>query len=108
MFHQLSNGIVLHIYTLFFDGIEVLIERSCFDQNMAGNSVVYITQEGYITQDDNIGINLNSSPFTNNVASSMYLSACDLHLYGVLLFENNTAENGGVMYVPEPGIHSDY
>ena len=94
-----ANGVVLYVYTVFFDDVEVQIERTLFDQNMASISVVYIAQESYITQDDNIRVDLIASSFTNNVASSMFLSASDLQLSGVLLFENNTAENGGAMYL---------
>ena len=93
-----GNGVVLHIYTLFFEDVYVQIEDTSFDQNIAGNSVVYIiTQEEY----GNIQVYLNDSAFTNNIASSMYLSKCDLILSGTILFKNNTAENGAAMYLDQ-------
>ena len=42
---------------------------------------------------------VNSTIFANNVANAMYLSSCNVKLSGVILFENNTAENGGAMYL---------
>ena len=48
---------------------------------------------------NNVKVTLNNSIFVNNVGSSMYLSACDLKMSGVLLFKNNRAENGGAMYL---------
>ena len=95
-----GNGVVLHIGTVFFDDVSVQIEGTNFDQNKCGSSVVYVTQEGF-AQENNIQLLVNSSTFTNNVASSMYLSACDLKLSGILLFKNNTAENGGAMYLAQ-------
>ena len=71
-----------------------------FDQNIAGNSVVYITQDDFSQgNNNNIRVQVNTSSFTSNVASSLYLSACDMHLSGDVLFQNNTGENGGAMYL---------
>ena len=42
---------------------------------------------------------VSTSNFTNNIGSSMYLSACDMKLSGNVLFKNNTAENGGALYL---------
>ena len=71
---------------MFFDDVSVKIEDTNFDQNNCGSSVVYITQEGF-AQGNNIQLLVNSSTFTNNVASSMYLSGCDMTLSGILLFK---------------------
>ena len=95
-----DSGVVLHIGALFFDDVSVQIEGTNFEQNKCGSSVVYVTQEGFV-EENNIQLLVNSSTFTNNVASSMYLSACDMELSGILLFKNNTAENGGAMYLAQ-------
>ena len=44
---------------------------------------------------------INSSDFISNIGSSIYLSSCDLKLLGNVLFQNNTAENGGAMYLDQ-------
>ena len=94
-----GHGAALYIYTVDFSSSNIEIIDTGFDQNIAGSSVVYIKQEGHSTQDDNILVHLSNSTFTNNVASSMYLSACDVEMSGVSLFKNNTSENGGAMYL---------
>ena len=97
-----GNEVVLHINTLFFYDVYIQIEDTSFDRNVAGgSSVVYITKESYNSQYKNIQVHLNTTKFTNNIASSMYLSACDTQLSGVVLFENNTAENGAAMYLDQ-------
>ena len=96
-----GHGAALFIYTEDFAGSYVEIIESRFDQNIAGKSIVYIKQQGHSTRVGNILIDLDASTFTNNVASSMYLSACDMYFSGVTLFKNNTSENGGAMYLNE-------
>ena len=82
---------------IFMNNVYLQIKNTRFDQNVAGSSVVYITQLGY--GNDNIDLKVNNAIFVNNVGSSMYLLACDVEFSGVSLFKNNTAENGGAMYV---------
>ena len=43
---------------------------------------------------------------TNNLASVMYLSACDVRLLRTVLFKNNTGENGGAIYLNQGTIVS--
>ena len=93
-----GHGASLYIYTRDFSISNIQIANTSFNQNKAGSSIVYIAQEGFFL-DSNKSLLVNASTFTNNVASSMYLSACDTALSGVVLFENNTAENGAAMYL---------
>ena len=92
-----GHGAALYVSTkslTFFDNVQ--IANTKFDQNMAGSSVVYI--QGLIVF---IRLQLNTSIFTNNVASSIYLSSCNAELAGKILFKNNTAENGGAIYLTQ-------
>ena len=99
-----GDGAVLYISMIYFyDGYIQIVENH-FDQNIAGNSVVYITQNGCTKEGNNMQVFVTASEFTNNVASSMYLSAFELELSGTVLFENNTAKNGGAMYVDQGTI----
>ena len=98
------SGAVLYISMMFFDDGYVQIVKSNFDQNIAGNGVVYITQNGCTQESNDMEVFVSVSEFTNNVASSMYLSACQLGLSGIVLFKNNTAKNGGAMYVDQGTI----
>ena len=93
-----GHGAALYIYTGYSNKCHLQIADTLFDRNIAGNSVVYIAQDGF-SRDNNMLVQLNTSTFKNNVASSLYLSACDMHLSGILLFKNNIAENGGAMYL---------
>ena len=76
-------------------------------KNQGGSSVVYL--EGflhYISQQQSLPnsaqpVTINSSLFTNNVATAMYLSGCDVKFSGSVLFKNNTAENGGAIYASQ-------
>ena len=95
-----GHGAALNIYTEDFDISSIEIVNTSFNRNIAGSSVVYIAQESFLLDSNKI-LQVNTSSFTNNVASSMYLSACDMHLSGVVLFKNNTAENGGAIYLDQ-------
>ena len=102
-----GHGAALYIYTNFNDS-NIQIRDTHFNQNSAGSSIVYIMQDG-ITQDKNVGtdiaiptiLQLNTSTFENNAGSSMYLSSCNMEMLGDLLFNNNTSENGGAMYLSQ-------
>ena len=100
-----DDGAVLYIGMIHFHSSYVQIVENRFDQNIAGNGIVYITQNG-CTQKGNVimQVFVTASEFTNNVASSMYLSACKLKLSGTVFFKNNTARNGGAMYVDQGTI----
>ena len=95
-----GDGAALLLYTKEFDQCNIRMVNTHFDQNKADGSVVYIAQDDS-TQGSNIALEVNTSTFTNNVASSMYLTGCDVQFSGVLLFKNNTAENGGAMYLDQ-------
>ena len=94
-----GHGAALYIYSEDFGTSSVDIIDTRFDQNIASSSIVYIEQLGRDSEVNYIQVQLNSSTFTNNVANSVYLSSCDVTLSGVILFKNNTAENGGAMYI---------
>ena len=94
---SLGHGAALYVYGESINDAIIQIEDTSFNQNIAGSSVVYITQSGFTY--NNVKLLLNASTFANNTGSSMYLSSCDLKMSGTLLFKNNTAENGGAMYL---------
>ena len=92
-----GHGAALLIFVEGFNDGCLQIRNTRFDQNTGGSSVVYITQD--YGNDYNIDLKVNTSTFVNNVGSSMHLSACDVEFSGVLMFKNNTAENGGALYL---------
>ena len=99
-----SYGAALYIDTRNHnDNIQII--NTIFDQN-AGGSAVYLKGFMYPLQrlhavNHKQPVIIKSSNFTNNIGSSIYLSSCDVELLGNLLFKNNTAENGGAMYVDQ-------
>ena len=93
-----GHGAASYFSLVNFHVASIEMEDTSFDHNKAGSSIVYVTQHGF-ERNNNIELNLNNSVFTNNAASAMYLSACTVFLLGFILFENNTAENGGAMYL---------
>ena len=100
-----SYGAALYIDTRN-DNDNIQIVDTNFHQNVGG-SAVYLKGFMYPLVQRPNPINhkqpviIKSSNFTNNVGSSIYLSSCDVELSGNLLFRNNTAENGGAMYVDQ-------
>lgn len=88
------------IFTDYSNKCYLQIADTLFDQNKAGSSVVYVAQDGF-SQGNNIQVQLSTSTFTNNIASSLYLLACDITLSGDVLFKDNTAENGAAMYLDQ-------
>ena len=89
-----GHGSALYIDTKN-DNDSVQIANTTFDQNMAFNSVVYL--KGFLLQP----VVISNSNFTNNLGSSMYISSCDVKLVGIISFKNNTADNGGAIYVDQ-------
>ena len=90
------------IYILFGEAFKcayIKMQYTNFDQNKGDNSVVYIATKQIGSTRNRIKLLVNTSTFTNNIGSPMYLSTCDVKLSGNLLFKNNTAENGGAMYL---------
>ena len=99
-----SYGAALYIDTRNHnDNIQII--NTIFDQNVGGSAVylkgfMYPLQRTHAVNHKQPVI-IKSSNFTNNTGSSIYLSSCDVELSGNLLFRNNTAENGGAMYVDQ-------
>ena len=89
------------------DNDYIEITNTIIDHNMAGSSVVYLKGflhpllRSLLPLHYNQPVTINTSNFTNNVGSSLYLSSCYVKLSGSLLFKNNTAENGGAMYAEQ-------
>ncbi|XP_065901702.1 uncharacterized protein [Dysidea avara] len=81
----MMNFLQLHLY-------------SVFDQNIADESVIYIDSHSEYV---NKVITINASDFTNNVGVCVFLSQCRLTLVGNVSFKNNTADNGGALYIDE-------
>ena len=101
-----GHGAALYIDTKN-DNDDIQIADTIFDQNEGGFSVVYL--EGFMhpiarkhfLPNYAQPVIINNSLFTNNVASSMYLSGCDVKFSGIVLFKNNTAENGGAIHTSQ-------
>ena len=90
------------IYILFGEAFKcayIKMQYTNFDQNKRDNSVVHIATKQIGSTRNRIKLLVNTSTFTNNIGSPMYLSTCDVKLSGNLLFKNNTAENGGALYL---------
>ena len=101
-----GHGVALYIDTRN-DNDDIQIANTIFDQNEGGSSVVYLDGflHPYFKQQflPNYAqpVIINSSSFTNNTATAMYLSGCDVKFSGSILFKNNTAENGGAIYASQ-------
>ena len=95
-----GHGAALYVDTQDSSYTQIVIIDTSFDHNNGDRSVVYIAQGGF-SSTNNIDVQLNASAFTNSVGSSLYLSACDVYLSETSTFKNNTAENGGAMYMDQ-------
>ena len=103
-----GHGAAMYINTQN-DYDDIQITNTIFEQNVGGYSVVYLN--GFLHPfirnfpvNYNLPMIINSSTFANNTGSSLYLSSCHVKLSGTLLFSNNTAENGGAIYVNQETI----
>ena len=74
---------LVNLNTTYYYIPNVEIVDTCFDQNIAGSSVVYVQSD---FSQDNLPILVSNSTFTNNVGNSLHLSACDMNLSGILFF----------------------
>ena len=92
-----GHGTAIHLDA---EGGIIQILKTVFDRNVAGSSIVYIIHHDFPHSAD-VNLLIDTSKFTNNVASSLHLSACELTLSGMLLFVNNIGENGGALYLNE-------
>ena len=61
--------------------------------------------DGYVVYLSNIVVIVNSSNFTDNVASAIYLVNSLLELH-TAIFANNTADNGGALYIEQTSLSS--
>ena len=77
------------------------IERCVFDHNIADESVIYIHLPTDRLIKNQTTVIFNTSNFTDNIGVCIFLSQCKLMMKGNILFENNTADNGGAMYIDE-------
>ena len=77
------------------------ITNTTFDKNDASYSIVYLQGFSHTCYLPCPLVIINTSSFISNVGSSLYLSSCYVYLSGNLLFKNNTAENGGAMYIEQ-------
>ena len=101
-----GHGVALYVDTKNDNG-DIQISNTCFDHNEGGNSVVYL--EGFLhplltqhfSHNNAQPVIINNSSFTNNFATAMYLSGCDVKFSGNVSFKNNTAENGGAIYASQ-------
>ena len=95
------QGAVLYFLADNFIDAHVKIQDTNFNQNIGGRSVIYTatTQSDFTHNNIKIKLIINTSTFINNIGSSIYLSACNMEMSGILLFKNNTAENGGALYL---------
>ena len=103
-----GHGAAMYIDTQN-DCDDIQITNTTFEQNVGGYSVVYL--KGFLRPfipncrvNYNRPVIINSSTFTDNIGSSLYLSSCNVKLSGSLLFSNNRAENGGAIYVNQETI----
>ena len=61
--------------------------------------------DGYVVYLSNIVVIVNSSNFTDNVASAIYLVNSLLELH-TAIFASNTADNGGALYIEQTSLSS--
>ena len=70
----------------------IVILNSQIHNNSGNYSIIYV---------NNVDITVNSSNFTDNVASAIYLVNSTLNCTGTIIFANNTADNGGAIYIDQ-------
>ena len=75
----------------------VTILNSNIHHNYGSGNIIYLS---------NMKVIVNSSNFTDNVASAIHLVKCYLQLTGTVIFANNTADNGGALYIEHVSINS--
>jgi len=76
---------------------KIVIVSSVFDKNIADESVFCIDTPTDLQSTPSLFI--GNSSFTNNLGVCLFLQRCSVILSGNLLFKNNTAENGGALYI---------
>ena len=63
------------------------------------NSKIHHNHGDTVIYSNGMDIDIHSSNFTDNVGSSIYLVNSVLKFTGVVIFANNTADNGGALYI---------
>ena len=80
----------------------VSISQCTFSDNVGDDNIVYITMYSEIYTPSDFCNVLISSNFTNNRnGSALQVSKCFLKFTNSTLFENNSAENGGAVYIEQ-------
>ena len=87
-----SNKMLLHC------PINFMISGCNFFYNEGAKSIVYFDQRFTNLHEY---LNLQSSKFHYNKGVPIYLSHQDLHIHGSIEFYNNTAENGGAIFISD-------
>ena len=77
--------------------VKFMITGCNFLYNERGSSVVYFSHSAKLCE----YLNLQNSIFYGNRAVPIYLSNQNLHISGNIEFHNNTAENGGGMFISD-------
>ena len=85
------NAINIDVDNIGYNRNAINIQNSKIHHNH-GDTVIY---------SNNVGIDIYSSNFTDNVGSSIYLVNGFLTFTGVVIFANNTADNGGALYIDQ-------
>ena len=75
--------------------ILISFRNSAFHRNKADDSIIYIDGSSKYQP----VIDLIDSSFTNNVGVCMFLPYCTVNLYGQVIFNDNTANNGAALYL---------
>ena len=95
-FNNTSNhGAALYINNKYDNGdltVSTTIRNSKVHYNHGDDTVIYM---------NHMDINIDSSNFTDNVGSSIYLVDSFLKCTGVVIFANNTADNGAALYLDQ-------
>ena len=91
------RGAALYIENVSYNGGTVTILNSKFDHNSAEDSVIYISCNSY---SDYVVVTVESSSFTDNVASCIHLVQSVLTCKDVV-FANNTADSGAAIYIDQ-------
>ena len=94
------RGAALYIEIFSYNGVSITISNSKIHHNTADDSVIYINSK---SDKDYMIVTVNSSNFTNNIASCIHLVQSDLTC-GDVVFANNIADNGAAVYVDQGSV----
>ena len=91
------RGAALYIENFSYNGGTITILNSKFDHNSADDSIIYINSKSY---KEYMRVTVESSIFTNNVASCIHLIQSKLTCKNIV-FANNTADIGAAVYIDQ-------